>query len=125
MTALHLDHNIARDTGVFLQALGHDVSTAQRGGLSRAGDDEHLLVAAQQGRVVVTHNRSDFYLLHDAWRRWSDAWGINFRHAGILVMSPWQPQASARELDKFLRSGVSLLNELYDWKPSRGWVRRP
>lgn len=125
MAALHLDHNVARHVGVHLRAMGHDVTSAQREGLSRAGDDEHLLVAAEQDRVIITHNRKDFFLLHDAWRRWSAAWQVRPRHAGILVIPTWPPEEAARELNTFLQRGLPLSNKLYSWQPSQGWVLRP
>jgi hypothetical protein len=45
-----------------------------------------LLNAAQRGLIFVTHNRTDFELLHDAWRLWSTVWNVPPAHAGILII---------------------------------------
>ena len=83
------------------------------------------MLAAQRGQIFVTHNHADFFLLHDTWRRWSAAWQVDVKHAGILVIPQWPADRIAREVDDFLQRESLLFNELYHWKPSQGWVRRP
>ena len=125
MASLRLDHDVSRDAAGLLRQAGHQANTAWEEGLARAKDDEHLLLAAQGGQVFITHNHEDFFLLHDAWRRWSIAWQVDVRHAGILVIPQWPAERIATEVDAFLQQGLPLSNELYHWKPSVGWVRRP
>ncbi len=125
MARICLDHDVSRDAAKLLAEDGHEASTAWDEGLARATDDEHLLLAARHGQIFVTHNHGDFFLLHDAWRRWSAAWQVDVRHAGILVIPQWPAGRIAREVDAFLRQGLPLSNELYHWKPSVGWARRP
>lgn len=50
-----LDHVILR--GLLLRIPNLDVMTAHHAGLSNASDPEVLAWAAEQGRVVVTHDR--------------------------------------------------------------------
>jgi hypothetical protein len=123
----YLDHDVARDIGRQLTARGHPARTAHELGLERGRDDEHLLLAAQQRWILVTHNRKDFTLLHAAWRRWFVAYGVVPlpEHAGILVIRQkvWLADEAAVEISRFVQSGVVLANELYEWTPSRGWVR--
>jgi hypothetical protein len=116
VAAFYLDSDIARDVAVLLQGEGHDVVTTRSIGLGAAPDDEQMLTAAEQGRIMVTHNGRDYSLLHGAWLRWSWAWQITPQHSGVLVIpQPRElpiPQA-ARELSRFVRSGRPLVNELY------------
>jgi len=72
---LLLDHNVRALVADLLRAGGHDAATAQELGYTRIGDDDLLLRAAERGLTVVTQNVADFELLHDAWRRWTQAWG--------------------------------------------------
>jgi predicted nuclease of predicted toxin-antitoxin system len=52
-----LDQDVYAITARLLQQSGHDVTTASELGLSRAADSELLVVAAQQGRIMVTRDR--------------------------------------------------------------------
>ncbi len=98
-------------------------------GLHLAPDGHHLLMAAQAGRIFVTHNAKDFITMQDAWVRWSGAWGVTLMHAGILVIPQgWTPLYAAREIAQFLSNRVSLPNEIdaYDADPNvQQWVRDP
>lgn len=125
MADLYLDHNVAIPLAPLLRGAGHTVVTARELALEHAGDDEHVLNAAQQRRILVTHNRADFVLLHAAWQRWSTAWRVSERHAGILILP--QPLAVPRmgqAIIDFLQRGQAIENELYEWRPSTGWSRR-
>lgn len=128
MTRLHFDQNVSADLLPLLRGAGHDIVTAGDLSLSTATDAEHLLAAAEDERVLLTYNVKDFLLLHDAWRRWSIAWRVLRRHAGILILMA--PPAlsipeSAREVDALLAAQPPLLDELYKWERSGGWVRQP
>lgn len=125
LAEFYLDHNVAREIGSRLLLAGQGSRDAQELGKARAGDDEHLFIAAQQGWIFLTHNAKDFYLLHDAWRRWSQGWQTPAQHAGILVFIPPITAALAvSELLTFLSSDVPMTNELYTWRPRTNWVRR-
>ena len=88
------DHDVAVEIARRLQRAGHQAVTARDLGLSRASDAELLLIAAKRGSVLVTHNGSDFAMLHDGWLRWSADWNVRAHHAGILVLP--QPTAAER-----------------------------
>lgn len=128
MANLYVDHNVAGGITDQLRARSHNVVAARELGLERAKDDAHLLLAAQQGRTLISHNRRDFEMLHDAWRRWAIAWQVEPEHAGILIIpqrSPWLYDQVAQEVGSFLASGQPLANELYWWSVGHGWVRQP
>lgn len=129
MGRFHLDHNVSRQVANLLRTSGHDVVTARDLGLEDADDDVHLLAALQDSRVLVTHNRNDFVLLHYAWRRWTRVWQVPQPHAGILIIPQaphLAPEQAVRELDG-IQAQVPLVNELYeyDWQMSGAWVRLP
>lgn len=127
MAEFYLDHNVARETAVRIQSTGHGARTVQDLGLPGAEDYAHLLIADQNGWIFVTHDRSDFMLLHGAWRAWTRAWGVVRAHAGILVIpqSPrWRPIEAAAALTAFPQADLPLENELYSWQADSGWVRK-
>ncbi len=92
-----------------------------------------MLLAGQRGWIMVSHNAEDYAVLHDGWLRWSAAWGVNPRHAGILTL----PQATRAERSEgrmgaldlaqliidLLNTGALHPNELWDWRRGRGWIR--
>ena len=124
MASFYTDHDVALQVAVLLRAHGHMALTARAIGLERAGDHEHLLTAAQRGWILVTHNRQDFFLLHDAWRRWLQVLNVSVVHAGILILPHGLPRQTVQLLEDFLLSGLPLSNELYVWRPLSGWTQR-
>jgi hypothetical protein len=118
---LSLDEDVDVAIQAALQRLGYDTVTARDRRARRARDDAHLLAAARDKRVFVTHNASDFKLLQEAWR----TWGMSVSHAGILVLPQqrWNAEEAAAKIDEFVRSGVDPTNELYQWTPQRGWTK--
>ncbi len=125
MADFYLDHNVAMSVAPELRSRGHTARTAHDMGLASAKDDEQILVAAQNGWTLITHNRKDFALLHDAWQRWTRTWQVHERHAGILLVpQTWVAGEIAREIELFVQTAQPLMNQLYEWRPSSGWVRR-
>ena len=107
-----------------LHTFGHAARTARDLQLERAQDDQQLLVAAQNGWTLVTHNRKDFILLHRAWQRWSSAWQVSAHHAGILIVPHrWLEDQAALEIDAFIQTRQPLANQLYEWRTTMGWMR--
>ena len=58
MANFYTDHDVSLRVASLLRQLGHTAVTARDLGLERAGDDEHLLTAAQRGWILVTHNNT-------------------------------------------------------------------
>jgi predicted nuclease of predicted toxin-antitoxin system len=120
MPDFFLDHNTKQRIGRELIAQGHTAVTAISQQHDRATDPEILLTAVEQGRIIVTYNREDFRMLHDAWLRWR----VAPEHSGILVIPEvWSPQQAAQEISQFLSSNPNLRNTLWDWRASVGWVQ--
>ena len=53
MASFYPDHDVALRVAVLLREHGHMALTARDIGLERAGDHEHLLMAAQRGWLAV------------------------------------------------------------------------
>ena len=124
MADLYLDEDVRRDAIVLLQGLGHAVVHA-RDYRKGAKDDVQLLTAMRAGWILVTNNRSDFELLHDAWHHWSQEWGIARPHTGILVTrNTWLPERLAHTINSFFATGRPATNRLYRWVETRGWEER-
>jgi uncharacterized protein with PIN domain len=99
---LYLDSDVSRWLALPLRATGHDAITAHAVGLRNAADEEQLLFAAQEARVLLTHNRDDFAMLHRAWLAWPAALRVAApAHSGVLVLD------HAREAELAGRSAPS------------------
>lgn len=125
MAALFLDHNVSLHLVSLLHRRGHDVVTTRDLGLGGADDDIILTTATDQGRVLVTGDRTDFIPLHRVWTRWSRRWGVAARHGGILILPPPSdlpiPEA-ARVLNERL-AGSGVAGELFEYHkpPASRW----
>lgn len=107
-----------------MYARGYDITYAREQGLERASDAAHLLHAATQHRVLLTHNERDFLLLHQAWMLWSRSWKIAPSHAGVIALPQqerWSPRRALDEIEMILTATQSIVNEFWRWKASRGW----
>ncbi|MGH2354417.1 MAG: DUF5615 family PIN-like protein, partial [Chloroflexota bacterium] len=93
MTAFHIDHDVTNHVTQSLHNYGHHAWTARDLGLEKAHDGVQLMAAAQQQRVLVSHNWKDFRLLHRTWLHWTEVWQIPLQHAGILIVPQrlWTP----------------------------------
>ncbi len=77
---LYLDED-AQSTDLIqaLRARQIDVITVSEVEMLGEADDVHLKYATDQGRVIFTFNRGDFFQLHTEWLH------NNQHHAGIIV----------------------------------------
>ena len=139
MASFYLDENVSGHTLPEFVARGHDPLHARTVLAKGTSDHLQLATAVRAGRILVTHNRDDFRLLHKAWHRWFFLWtatqisnGINAvkpSHSGIIVV-PQAPHLSpatvAAEVDSLV-ARVSLVDQFYwyDWQSGRGWVQEP
>lgn len=125
MAKFYLDHNVARNAAPLLRSRGHTAFAAYELGAARLTDDALLLMAAESASILITHNRMDFELLHDAWIRWTRAWNVAHEHSGIMI---FQQPLDARDLAALvaerLRDVGSVAGQLHDWRLSRGWRQK-
>ena len=127
MARLFVDHNFSYRVASSSALARHDVLTARAADCEDQPDDAVLLWSVQTSRLLVTHNRKDFKLLHDAWLSWPAAFGIALPpHPGILVLDTSTPDVLARVLATFLDDGAHerLPNRIVWWHRHDGW-RQP
>jgi hypothetical protein len=121
MAHFYLDENIPVDLAAVLTRFSHDVVHAYDWGNLSISDPQHLSIAADAGRILITYNRRDFEVLHQFWTA-LNAWGILERsHAGILA--PWgqvTPDLWANLVHDFVSQGQSLNNQMWVWWRQQG-----
>ena len=108
---------------VYLRALGYDAVTAREKSNMGVEDFEDLLYASEDGRILVTHNRLHFRLLHGAWLRWTSYWNIDYFHGGIIIVEQrmnWDARRIGSESDHFIQTNPNLSNRMYQRGPN-GW----
>lgn len=117
----YFDHNVSRVLAGSLRSQGFGVTTAQQLGLEQATEAKQFLTAVERGWVMVTHNESHYEELHDAWHRWSHAWGVPRGHYGVVIL-PAKPIAFVEPLLLgLLRQETDFANKLFHWRFSTGW----
>lgn len=80
MLPLYVDEDsVERRLMRALRSLGVDVVSARELGRDGVADEEHLVYAAAEGRMLLTANYHDFYRLQAAWAEASR------HHCGILI----------------------------------------
>jgi hypothetical protein len=127
LARLYFDHNVSRHVGPFLLTTGHDLLFTRDPGSAQLTDDAHLLSSVRADRVLITHDRADFKMLHNAWLTWPAAFGMALpAHPGILVLDSAPPQVLAGALSAFLASTPPerLRNVILWWHRHDGW-RQP
>lgn len=129
MAAFYLDEDVSEDLVPLLAQRGHFVATTT--GERRKGipDPRQLLYAVTSGWTLVTYNRGDYELLHDAWLMWAHEWGVRRMHHGILSVQP-VPKGEVERIASAIHNlvhepDVRLANSLYNWGQISGWRRWP
>jgi predicted nuclease of predicted toxin-antitoxin system len=126
MARSHVDQCLSWRVADGLRGLGHDARHASEIGMHAADDDEHLIAAARDRRIIVTENEDDFALLHDAWIRWQREWNVptHWRHAGILIVpSDYDVQTVMTHVHAFVSEQHDFTDALVV-RTARGWQWR-
>lgn len=105
MLRVYLDEDVDILLTQLLGARGFDCVSASQAGHLGWADEQHLVWAETEARVLITHNRLDFEHLARQW------WQTQREHAGVILA---MRRASTYEL---LRRLLSVLN-FYD---QNGW----
>jgi hypothetical protein len=121
MVDVYVDSDVSTHHAGILIAHGHSARTARDEDRESARDPEQLLLAAQRGWVLITHNKKDFRLLHDAWQDWSVAWRVARNHSGIFILEQVPVTVFAPAVLALLDSGAQFTNRLYEWSRAHGW----
>ncbi|MBE9054256.1 DUF5615 family PIN-like protein [Nostocales cyanobacterium LEGE 11386] len=88
----HLDENVSNAIADGLRRRGIDVTTTPEQGLISVSDEEQVLFALTEGRVIFTQD-ADFLRLHQA----------NVKHAGIVYCSQ-----GSRSIGNIIRSLIMI-----------------
>jgi hypothetical protein len=97
-----LDHNVNTDLADELRLLGYDVLVPRETGMAKATDEAHLVRAASEGRVLITHDFKDFSRIATEW------FEAGRSHAGIILA----PQPPAPPYRMFVTRLLILPDEL-------------
>ncbi|MBE9116905.1 DUF5615 family PIN-like protein [Lusitaniella coriacea LEGE 07157] len=89
---LYLDEDVNILVAELLQARGFDAVTARDAGQLSTTDAEQLTYAISQARTLVTHNRTDFEKLVQAY------FDAGQMHYGVIFAVRRPPQEIARRL---------------------------
>jgi hypothetical protein len=79
-----------------LQTRGIDITTARMEGMIERLDEDHLVYATQQGRILFSFNVSDFYELHTEYLTQGKT------HAGI-ILCPQQRYPVGEQMRRLLK----------------------
>jgi uncharacterized protein DUF5615 len=101
-------HVSSRHVGAKLAAAGHDVLALDRNEtLSRLADQDVLVLAAEQGRIVITHNVRHFAALA---RSWAEA---RRSHGGMILVT--LPRAAYGAILSRLEQAFAARPGQHDW----------
>ncbi len=89
---LYLDEDVNVLVADLIKARGFDAITARDAGQLQVSDPEQLTYAVNQERTLVTHNRSDFEKLVQAY------FASEQMHYGVIFAVRRSPQEIARRL---------------------------
>lgn len=76
---LYLDEDVPLSFGEALRTRGVDALSTQKAGNKGFTDLEQLQFAVEHGRVIITHNKKDFMLLHKNYLE------LKKQHHGIIL----------------------------------------
>ncbi|MCX6020452.1 MAG: hypothetical protein NTZ05_01750 [Chloroflexi bacterium] len=125
MASIYIDKD-ALFLAPLLRSHGHQITTVRDLAMDTEFDEIHLLTETRRNQILVSHNWRDYFMLHRAWRAWSNEWGIAPQHGGILILEQKVDRVIlANEVLELLRSGHPLVNELHRWRRSSGWEHYP
>lgn len=96
---VYLDEDIPSSFAHALMNRGIDVVTTQQAKNLKQSDAEQLLYAIKEGRVIFTHNKRDFILLHKEYLQ------SGKEHTGIIVSDQMPTGALLR---RFMKLWFSL-----------------
>lgn len=97
MLPLYLDEDsMNRDLVQALRARGVDVLTALEVGMIEYPDEEHLIRAVSDNRVLYSFNVEDFYRIHTAWLTNGKS------HVG-MILAQQQRYSVGEQMRRFLK----------------------
>ena len=108
---LYLNHDVSSSAAEALRREGYEVVAAQELGMEKASDEEHLVRAAAEGRVLVSFNTRDYPRLHAEFLKQGRA------HAGIALSKQLDVRNTIRALRHILTT-----TDADEWKNLVNWL---
>ena len=108
---LYLDENVNPEVAEWLIEAGIDALTAREAGMLGASDEEHLVFAAESGRVLFTHDFHDFPSIASDWA------SARRQHCGILIAHQDLPSAIAKMIAD-VQALYEKLDNITMWLPA-------
>ncbi|HLI77940.1 MAG TPA: DUF5615 family PIN-like protein [Acidobacteriaceae bacterium] len=105
--ALYLDECVDHRLAAALAAHGFDVLTVQQAQRVSDDDEDQLLFASQQGRLLLSHNQIDFRRLHAVFER------AGRPHGGIMLIPQTVPLARLEVRARLMLDWVAAAG---DWR---------
>jgi hypothetical protein len=102
---------------------GHDAETVKDHRTFGWSDARQLFLAVDLGRAMVTSNKKDFILLHEALTLWHRRWAVStpLRHHGIIIVPPMDIADIVRIVIEFAANRDTLDNQCFLWDQRRSW----
>jgi hypothetical protein len=120
-----LDEDVSHGLAGALRAIGLDADSAKELGHLGFTDVMVLTGASDLGLIVVTDNKKDMLLLHEAWLTWRVRWEATeharANHPGILL-TPHQPVLDlVRLIEEFESAETENNNRLFSRNVVNRW----
>jgi hypothetical protein len=88
-------------------------------------DVKVLTRMADLGRLLVSHNKRDMVLRHEAWLTWRSRWHASTHplsdHAGILLVPHAPVPHLIQIIDAYAGLGNVSSSRILSWTASDGW----
>ena len=83
-----------------LQEWGHNALTTREAGHAESSDEQQLIFATNEERILLTHNRRDFRRLH---RKWTEGGRL---HGGIIISAHLPLEELERRLSRLFATYI-------------------
>jgi hypothetical protein len=117
-----LDEDVSNHLAGPLRANGHDVNTAQQLGHLALTHVKVLTRMADLNRILVSHNKRDMLLLHEAWLTWRTRWQATSHFLANILLVPHEPVSDlVRIIEEFAGFGIDPASRAFSWTAPTGW----
>ncbi len=128
MARFYIDEDVARAVAVALFDRGHYMVSTDEMGLKGQSDSKQLRWATSERRILVTCNRRDFELLHEALVVWMvpERAPDTLIHAGILAIPNVGGRVAhnqADAIDEFIVAVSDARNHLFRLHSNGTWTQ--
>jgi hypothetical protein len=119
----YTDEDLQYDLGAAFRSEGNDAETVKDHRTFGWSDARQLFLAVDLGRTMITSNKKDFILLHEALALWHRRWAVSqpLRHHGIIIVPPMDIADIVSIVIDFTAGRNSLDNQCFLYDKRTGW----